>query len=841
MKKVYSVIVLLIFLAILSFYTNANALPDHPRIWISGGKLDILKSRMSANTKQWQNLYNWCNSKQPIGGGSIYSPNTHFVNFPLAYKVTNDSKYADAAIYWMDKIKNYTYKPDSIHDNIICLALGFDWLYDYLTESQKTGYINNINAMVEYMKTGSYSHLYNAEFGNYSQRYMLAEAMAGYATFGDNPEAQGYLDHAMSKWIGIRDCHRLADAGGGRFEGENYGSNVWMYTLRFVELVKSVTGENLYEGETFFEDRLKFLLYALHPTTEGIWNFRNGDFKDKRMHTPRVRVQLVILAEQYYNTYGKYAYWYMNNTYKMNTNVYDFMVYGGKGYDFIWYDPDKSGVNISELPLAYDGSGDNGIGPIIMKSDWGENQTWIGFICGNWYGGGHQQLDQASFQIYSNGGELVVDSGNYDGSGDSDCMRNWSARTIAHNTMLICEPNERWDNSLRGGGWSYYANDCGQRSFDQMPQVLQTAEIWQQYQDRCRLCQVNRFITTADYDYVLSDPTMAYNNPTFRNQPDASPQNAPKISKFTRELAYLRPGSSDNEFLAIFDTVVALERTYKKTWLLHTHNQPVLNGSETVVQGSSSAGIIESTNSDLVTATHGNGKLFCKTVLPQNPKITRIGGGSMDASGYIQWLDGKNRYEWCGSNGYYGKWRVEVSPTVENTFDNFLHILYMTSSSTSTMPATTLITSGDGNMKGALILDSTPRVVMFSKDGSTQNSVTYSADYSGTGKHLLTSIQSGQYDIYKNGTKALGGVQTTSEGTLFFQLSGGGAIQIVRTGEAPPPPPEPTMTQTRTPTPTQTPQQTLTPTPQNTPTLTPTPEKTPTPTPPAAPKNLRVS
>jgi hypothetical protein len=332
---------------------------------------------------------------------------------------------------------------------------------------------------------------------------------------------------------------------------------------------------------------------------------------------------------------------------------------------------------------------------------------------------------------------------------------------------------------------------------------------------------------------------MAYNNPTWQNQPDGSPKNIAKISKFTRELAYLRPaGSSNNEFLAIFDTVIALDASYKKTWLLHFHDQPTMNGVENVVRGNSSAGIIESTNSDLVTATdsnEGNGKLFCKTILPQNPIITRIGGGDMTDNGYLQWLNGSNRHSYCEKN--YGSWRIEVSPSIASDFDNFLHILYLTDTSTSSMPTTSLINSADGKMKGALILDSTPRIVMFSKNGADQSNVTYGANYSGTGRHLLTSITSGKYDIYKDSTKVLSGISTTSQKTLYFELSGGGTIQIVRTGEAPPPPPSatitktPSKTKTRTPTLTRTPTQTQTPPP-----TTPPAEQTP----PSPPKNLDV-
>jgi len=831
--KQFSMIVL-VFCVIAIVFTQTGksfAIPDHPRIFLSNGVLDTLKERMNQNTKQWQNLKNWCDfmyGKDPTKFGA----HQYLACLALVYKVTDDPKWAEETVRWVDfVIENYKYGP-IIYMTLTQICLAFDWTYDYLTPEKKAQYVSFIDTKIDEMvNTGKWKSLYDAESGNYAQGFVMGEAIAGYVLYGDSSNAQNYIDHSLIKWKGIRDFFQISSSGGGFFQGADYHDGMWQRTVLFTEAYKSVTGIDPYFGYSFFEDQLKYITYSFFTTQDGLRVFKNGDYSMWRIGVSGLRTVLLILGNYYYNSFGKYSYWLLNNTEGLNSNISKFPMYHGDQFlDLIFYDPNKSGSDISELPLYYNGSNKDGIGPIIMQSDWGNSNTFIGYICGNWYGGGHQDLDQASFQIYSNGGELAISSGDYDGYGTCSSMLNYAGRTISQNSVLIYDPNEHWDNSLRGNcGQLAYKNDGGQRSFDSMPQWFKTASEWESYRDRCELCDVLNFEHTNNYDYIFSDPTNAYNNPKFSSDPDCfnHPPNNPKISKFTRQLVYLR---GTNEFVVIFDDIVSLNANFKKTWLLHTMEQPTLNGDETVIEGTSDVGVIESTNSTVFSAIHNTGKIFGKTIIPQSPTIRRIGGvaGTKHTeTDYDCWVDGTNYYIYTA---IYGKWRIEVSPKTASTFDNFLNVLYLTSSTTSSMPTTTLISSSDNKMKGTLILDSNPRIVLFSKDGSNQSNISYNANYSQTGKHLLTNISSGQYDIYKNSIKISTGLNSSSEGTLFFQSDGGGAFQIVRTGEAPPPPP--TQQPTKTPTPTTPPAAT---TPIST-----TPSTSKTPTPPAAPQNLVI-
>lgn len=100
---------------------------------------------------------------------------------------------------------------------------------------------------------------------------------------------------------------------------------------------------------------------------------------------------------------------------------------------------------------------------------------------------------------------------------------------------------------------------------------------------------------TSDYTYVLGDATKAYNNPDYYQALDtAFSANLPKVSRFQRELAYLRPANqSVGEYVVLFDRVGVTQASFsgeEDQPLLHTLNQPTVSGTvssgETLFTGS---------------------------------------------------------------------------------------------------------------------------------------------------------------------------------------------------------------------------------------------------------------
>ena len=99
-----------------------------------------------------------------------------------------------------------------------------------------------------------------------------------------------------------------------------------------------------------------------------------------------------------------------------------------------------------------------GVGHLVMRSGWGKDATWIEFACGPYFAK-HDHLDTNHFVIYHKG-YLAIDAGADYTDTESPHYLNQYRRTIAHNTMLVYQPGERffWGENL----WPA-ANDGGQR------------------------------------------------------------------------------------------------------------------------------------------------------------------------------------------------------------------------------------------------------------------------------------------------------------------------------------------------------------------------------------------
>lgn len=159
--------------------------------------------------------------------------------------------------------------------------------------------------------------------------------------------------------------------------------------------------------------------------------------------------------------------------------------------------------------------------------------------------------------------------------------------------------------------------------------------------------------------------------------------------------------------------------------------------------------------------------MFVKTLLPLNPSITTSSSGGLRPSGKATVP------------------RLEVSPTAQQTNNQFLHVLYPTATSTASMTDTVRIDASTGNMVGTHIRSSSINwVVMFSSN-STGSNVTGTITYTITPttsatKHLILNLPpSTNYNVASstsssgNLTITLtpstgGGYQSSSQGALYL-------------------------------------------------------------------------
>lgn len=136
----------------------------------------------------------------------------------------------------------------------------------------------------------------------------------------------------------------------------------------------------------------------------------------------------------------------------------------------------------------------------------------------------------------------------------------------------------------------------------------------------------------------------------------------------------------------------------------------------------------------------------------------------------------------------YGRWALRIESTENENLTNFLHVLHPTTDTARQSMAETVLIDG-GNTAGSLIRDvSNQWLVMFSKTKELQGSVSYSADYNGNSRHLITGLEFGVYDIYKNGELISTG-QPSNQNILSFEANSGGSFQLTNSGKTPNNPP----------------------------------------------------
>lgn len=288
-------------------------------------------------------------------------------------------------------------------------------------------------------------------------------------------------------------------------------------------------------------------------------------------------------------------------------------------------------------PLAWNFGG----GWVTMRSDFGRGATVILFDVGQPYWRPRQHYDAGQFQIYRKG-RLAIDSGDdvtheaVPAKGGSvtlgretgDWDRYFQA-TIAHNCVTLADRSETM--ATAGRAWPAMGN---QRLIPQQDYDLSTGDVHATDRHTGRLIA---FQNDPHFSYAAADLTAAY-----------SPE---VVTRWERRLLFIHNGA-----LLVLDRVQTPTLRSLKTWHLHlparprlapevswaqTRPTPAAEPSENWVDldmvdqltglGSDAAIWELSKEHHWLEVTHGHGRLFWTTLLPQEPLgVRRLAGGPME-------------------------------------------------------------------------------------------------------------------------------------------------------------------------------------------------------------------
>ncbi|WP_017260065.1 heparinase II/III domain-containing protein [Pedobacter arcticus] len=589
----------------------------------------------------------------------VYNGGAEAVKAALAYVVKGDVKYlskAKAYLRLFNDVLLWTAKNELKMEHTgysrINAFVAYDWISSALTQKEKQ---DLLGPMLDYTKKAQR----NGEFkfkrtfggpidGNYGEESLTWYAgLAAYGEGVDNVLAEKFLKEGAELFVAMLNYREATSAGTGLLSAATVTYSFGDYphsTFNFMNTWKSAFNEDLSTKwtqmlayPTWF-DWAKIKLVNGKMLYHGIGDLAHAD---NLFSIPEVYAHCAQISHIYAQSAPSkvpYIYSLMNELSAAGARE----SIGGSKFPFLPYiltEFDESKVNGSQKKTALPYFYSPNYGLLLMRSGERSNDTYASFRFGATIGN-HQHYDELSFIIYKNN-FLAIDAGSRITTAHH---HNFAAQSVAHNTILIHQPEEPmpyfWKpTGFQDDGHTYY-NHGGQNVKDKAKALA--------------------LISQDDFIYAVGDATKSYS--------------AQKSKEVVRQFLYLKPN-----LFVIYDRVVSVNPDQKKEFVLHFQNEPFLSSS------SKEWGSVN------------GGELMVKTILPVNPVFNVVGGvgREFEASGRNWELPGGDT--WDASMKLTGKWRVEVSDTDQRERTNFLHVLQTNYTSSKELVKTTFVQTASNN------------------------------------------------------------------------------------------------------------------------------------------------
>jgi hypothetical protein len=477
--------------------------------------------------------------------------------------------------YYMDR-HTYTEWRDS-HQMVTggsrwleAVSLAYDWAYPNWTSAERTAMADWLRDEINHwVDDDQITRASPSPFRNDLARGVAGLVGAGLVLFdepGYREAADKALRYALSFYDEVLAAHQYAGADGGMAEGTFYGSFTAWSQVMVAEMLYTGAGiRDIYRRTPFFENRLRYVIHAAWPgyiTNQFRFNTHQlaPIFGDARRgptgSTLQHRATVLLLGKRLPGEAARHAYAIVNRDETSRTYTREWRL-----YDLLFWSPGVSRERPGELAYR-----ERTLGQVFARSSWNDDATWISFNAGP-HLDTHQHYDAGNLTIYRNGADLLVDSGSLDAFGTKHWY-NYYVRTVGHNTILIHDPEERWEAIWGGVPDDLAVNDGGQRT----AAPLTPAPTLRQYLGN-RVAydhgSIDRYAAGDWGIYLKSNLTNAYQNPRYQSNKPNRTRNRVKAQHVGREVLYLRRGEGRRDAVVVFDRIVAADPSFKKAVLWH--------------------------------------------------------------------------------------------------------------------------------------------------------------------------------------------------------------------------------------------------------------------------------
>jgi len=694
----------------------------HPRVYVRPTDIPELKAKI--NSSEFFSAWNTVkNSSQPLCKAFVYL-------------VTDDEAAGRTAITKGLSAIQSTSAGRSFDTPFHFGACIYDWCYDLMTTAEKDAFIQEFKRVAD----NSDGPGYPAGKDSYSP--VAGHSNEGWLQTGQLPVGIAIYDESklmydiaaklyFQEFVPVRNFYYPGHA---HYTGDTYLPTRFQHEQTVSWLFRRLGKGDIFSREQQFVPYQ--LIYNMRPDGQQIRSGDSGDDAGTRSNKKLIS----MLTASYYN--DPYLMTLTKGSYFQGPAWYDHV------FELLfmpWNIPKRP---LSELPKTKFFADPHG--EMVARTGWNmgvdSDDAVVQMRIGGIFYGGHQKKDFGVFQIYYKG-PLAICTGLYKGSvaqiaWDSPHWRNYQHQSISQNSLLIYDPSEVMKIKRPGGKSD---NDGGAR-WPNNGDVLPSS--FEDLKNKYRMAQVTAHefgpdTITPQYSYIAGDISQAYN--------------ANKIDEATRSMLTWNTGNATYPaVVVIFDRVKSDNASFKKTWLLHSMQQPTIS-NRTIA-------IVRDTR-HYKSSKYYCGKLVTESLLPAQATMKKVGG-----PGKAFWVEStkKNYAASKAAPAEAGAWRVEVSPSTAAKSDRFLHVMTVMDKGTSSNPAVWKIQ--ENGVVGASVLG---RTVVFSDASTLLTSAQFTIQDSNNTKVLVCDLEPGTWNVYRNGYKIVTKTATSDGQCIYFNGQSG--------------------------------------------------------------------
>lgn len=471
MKKKYLFISWICFW-ILAFSFNGVSQKQHPYLFYTTQRIDILKKRMKSDSSllmQWNNLKGRCDKFL------IEKKGASAEQLAFAYVMTNDRKYADLARDLLNELVNksewdgmddrtprWNSGLNTSHTNWI-VSIVYDAIYNTLSKDQRKTIAEKIlklgiePSISDWLSKDKRIHSLNSMGHNWWASVVFGAGNACLAVMNEIPEAKKWASDIMEsskEWFAfsgsvLENKIKSFDEDGGFYESISYANYALSEYLQFRLAWSNVFGTVKMPYDGLLQKTMDWFIESCYPRDgKPLMSLNFGDSNDFA-NGERIAKLLIALG------LGKEEfYWYLKYS-----DADQFREAMGKETPMgLLYEPETKEAPL--LPGLHPSALYSTMGWGMLRNSWKPNATLLGIKCG--YTWNHSHADAGSFVLYHNGEYLLIDGGDV-GYGNPE-YSSYFVTSRAHNVILfnnVAQDSQDQYHAVKTPGQLYHLIDGG--------------------------------------------------------------------------------------------------------------------------------------------------------------------------------------------------------------------------------------------------------------------------------------------------------------------------------------------------------------------------------------------